>query len=186
MPDHPFQEFLYRINFFTFDPNASEKKFYFKLVSMMKFVLGYLRINPSIISDEMKKIIEPNPRLNWCLRQTKVVATGIEGVEVVVPDTKETTGIVHSNQHIANYEHQLQETMIKTVNLLNRLVETVAKKDLNKMETKDLLLAIGRMSYVFSIGKQIRPNKTVFTQININKAGREELENAMLNFNKNE
>ncbi len=186
MPDHPFQEFLYRINFFTFDSNASEKKFYFKLVSMMKFVLGFLRVNPSIVSEEMKKIIEPNPRLNWCLKQTKIVET-VAG-EIVVPDKldrveSDTKG---NNQSIASYDQQLQESMIKTTNLLDRLVAQAAGRDLSKMETKDLLLAIGRMSWVFSAGRQMKPNKMVFKQLNINKAGREELEKAMLDFNQDE
>lgn len=184
MPDHPFQEFLYRINFFTFDPKATPKKFWYKLTAMMKVTLGYLRINPSIISDEMKKIIEPNPRFNWCLKQTKVVDSPIG--EIVVPDTTETVTHVHTNQSIATYEHQLQEAMIKSTNLLTRLVETLGKKDLNKMDTKDLLMAVGRMSWIFSAGRQMKPNSQVFKQINIHSADRDTLEKAMLDFNKNE
>lgn len=186
MPDHPFHEFLYRINFFTFDSNASQKKFYFKLVSMMKFILGYLRVNPSLVSDEMKKIIEPNPRLNWCLKQTKVIETAIG--DIVVPDKMDRVegDKKGSNQNIASYEQQLQESMIKTTNLLDRLVGEAAGRPLNKMETKDLLMAIGRMSWVFSAGRQMKPNQQIFNQINIHKSSREELESAILNFNKTE
>ncbi len=183
MPDHPFQEFLFRINQFSTDPMSSEKKFYYKLSSMMKFVLGYLKKNPSKITGKMKEIIEPNPRLNWCLTQTKIVTTGT-GIDVVVPDHQQRVDPARPMQEIASYQQQMVEATIKVTNLLTQLIESVKPDEIAKMPIKDRLMAIGRMSYVFTVGKNFKPGKLIFKQLNIHAAGREELEAAMMDFNK--
>lgn len=184
MPDHPFQEFLYRIDKFTYDPSANATKFYWKFLSMVKFVLGYLKSNPSIVTEKMREIIEPNPRFNWCLTQTKVVET-IVG-PMVVPDREERVGNHPTNMDIASYEKNLADAVTKTTNLLVRLVESVKPEELEKMPVKDRLMAIGRMSYVFTVGKSFKVNKGVFKQINIHAADRDTLEAALLDFNKEE
>lgn len=184
MPDHPFQEFLYRIDKFTDDPTATRNKFYYKLVTMTKIVLGYLRANPSIVTTTMREIIEPNPRLNWCLQTTKIVDTAVGAI--VVPDKVERVGISHTNQEVASYEKNLADAVTKVTNLLVRIIESISPEDLEKMSAKDKMMAVGRMSYVFTVGKSFRVNKGVFKQININSASRDQLESLMLEFNKNE
>ena len=186
MPDHPFQEFLYRVDKFTDDPTATEKKFYWKLASMMKYVLGYLRANPALISPTMRELIEPEPRLNWCLRQTKIVETAVG--PVVAKDNVRDIGFGRDTQTLASQERRLYEVSVKATDLLEKLIDQVDARpeELRKMPLKDVLMAIGRMSYVFTVGKNIRVGKGVFKQININAASREELEAAMLQANKEE
>ena len=184
MPDHPFQEFLYRIDKFTYDPTATRMKFFWKLASMVKFVLGYLKTNPSIVTTKMREIIEPNPRFNWCLVQTKIVETAVGAI--VVPDKEERVTNHPKNMDIVSYEQNLADAVTKTTNLLIRLVDSVKPEELEKMPVKDRLMAIGRMSYLFSVGKHFKINSKIFNNININAASREELENAMLDFSKNE
>lgn len=184
MPDHPFHEFLYRINHFSIDPNSSEKKFYFKLISMMKFVLGYLRSNPALVGDEMKKIIEPNARFNWCLTQTRVVDTAVG--PVVVPDSQMRVGEFHNNQPLATTEQNLLSAMNRAINLFNVVAESITPEEIKKMAPKDKLLAMARMFPLFSVTKNFKPGKQIFKQINIHAAGREELESAMLAMNKDD
>jgi hypothetical protein len=184
MPDHPFQEFLYRIDKFTYDPTATRMKFFWRLSSMVKFVLGYLRQNPSIVTTKMREIIEPNPRFSWCLSQTKIVGTSVGAV--VTPDKEERVTNHTTNMEVASYEKNLADAVLKTTNLLVRLVDSIKPEEIEKMPVKDRLMAVGRMSYIFTVGKSFKVGKGIFKQININMAGREELEKAMLDFNSNE
>lgn len=182
MPDHPFQEFLYRINHFTFDPNASEKKFYYKLISMMKHILGYVRSNPGIISDEFRTLVEPHPRLNWCLQQTRVVETAVG--PVLAPDKMQKVGDMHSMQSVASIEQRLSEVLSKGISTFELLLSSISADDIKKMTTKDKLLAAARLHPFFTFAKGFKPGKQVFKQINIHAASREDLEKAILAVNK--
>ena len=183
MPNHPFQEFMYRINRFSYDAGMNEKKFYFKLASMIKQTLQYIRENPSIVSPKMREAIEPEPRLAWCLKQTTIRNTAVGSV--LVPNSREI-GMFGDNLPAVAHEQRLMEAAIKVTNLLSHLVDSVNAREteLNKMPLRDVLNAIGRMAYVFSVGKQLKPSKNVLKQINIHTAGRDELEAAILAVNK--
>ena len=184
MPNHPFQEFMYRINRFSFDAGMNEKKFYFKLASMIKQTLQYIRENPSIVSPKMREAIEPEPRLAWCLKQTTIRNTAVG--QVLAPNAVRDIGFLGDNSPAVAHEQRLMEAAIKVTNLLTKMVDSVnAREDeLKKMPLREVLSAIGRMSYVFSVGRQLKVSKGVFKQINIHAAGREELEAAVLAVNK--
>lgn len=180
--DHPFNEFLYRINFFSFQPQASEKRFYFKLIRLMQTILGYLKDNPSLITPRLKDIIEPNPKFNWCLTTTKVIDTALG--PVVVPN-KEGIDPRYANTP-APYEARLIDAMTQATDLISKLAGSITDEDIKKMSSKDKLLAFARLLPVFNLSKTIKPGKTVFKQINIHAADRETLEAGLLAFNKDE
>lgn len=170
MPDHPFQEFLYRINRFTFQPDASEKKFNFKFGSMMRFVLGYLRDNPILISDEMRKIIEPNEKLNWCLKTTTITQTPMG--PILTPN--------EMGGSIAPLEQRLMESVNKAINLFDLLTGSIDAEELKKMSVKDKLAAVARLAPFLNSAKNFKPGKQIFKQINIHTSDRETLESALL------
>lgn len=185
MPDHPFHEYLYRINRFTFSPGASEKKFFYKMSAMMRATLGYLRENPARITEKMRGIIEREPRFAWCLKQTKVVDVGA-GFNIVVPD-KDMPGVDGTRtQDLATFEQQLTEAIMKTTNLVVSIVESISVEDLKKMATDKKLSAIAKLVPLLKIGQGFRPGTQVFKQINVHNADRETLEKAMLEFSKAE
>lgn len=173
MPDHPFQEFLWRINFFSTDPNSSYRKFFAKLLTLMNTTLKFIQRNPSVVSDEMRKIMEMYPRFSWALTQTAIVPTPAGDV------------VVQKNG-VAPYEQQLAEAAIKTTNLLTRLVDSISEKDIIKLSPRDKLIAIGRLGYLFTIAKNIKPNKQIFNQINIHGQSREDIEKSLLALTKRE
>lgn len=168
MPDHPFQEYLWRINFFSTDKDASYRKFFAKLLTLMNTILKYLQINPSLITDDMRKIMEIYPRFSWALTQTAIVPT-INGGEVVV-----------QKSGTAPFEQRLYEVGLKTVNMLERLVDSISEKDLKEMKGRDKLIAIGRMGYIFTVAKNLKPNKQVYKQFNFVNASAEDLEKVLL------
>lgn len=184
--DHPYQEFLYRINLFSFDKGATEKKFAYKLMNMMRVVLGYLRENPALITPTLKEIIEPNPRFNWCLKQTKIVTTK-SGFDVVVPDNAEPLGEGRGPVgSVATHQQKLIESMNRVTNVMDMLANSITPEEIKKMSAKDRLAALARMSFVFGLSKSVKPSKNIFKQIKIQVAGREELEEAMLIANRDE
>ena len=174
MPDHPFAEHLWRINIFSSDKKSTYRKFFFRQLQIMNTVLKYIQRNPAVVTEEMKKIMELYPRFAWALTQTEIKETAI-GTQVLIP-----------KEGIAPYEQRLASAAGKTINLLERLVDSIKDEDIKKMSAKDKLLADGSMGYLFTIAKSIRPNRTVFQQINIHGADRDTLEKTILQANRQE
>lgn len=174
MPDHPFEEYLWRINFFSTNKDASYRKFFAKLLVMMNTTLKYIQRNPSVVTDEMRKIIEMYPRFEWALKQTAIVPTQM-GTEVMV-----------QKSGVASFDEQLYNAGVKTVNMLERLVDSISDRDIKNMKSRDKMIAIGRLGYVFQIAKSLKPNRQIFQQINIHGADRDTLEKALLGMNKEE
>jgi hypothetical protein len=184
MPDHPFHEFLYRINFFTFSPDANEKRFYFKLVNFIKSVLGNIQANPSIVTDEMKNVLEHNEKFKWALQQTKVVESSVG--PVLAPEINQIDQGSKSTVVPDTFQHQITEAALKVVNLTRRLAESISDQDLRKLSGKDRIIALSRLSFIFSVSKNMKPGKQIFQQINIHSAQREDLESALLSVTKSE
>lgn len=185
MPDHPFHEFLYRINFFTFDKGATRKRFHFKLLNFMRVVLTYIQANPSMVTDAMRGVMVTTQKFEWALYQTKKVETAV-GIETVVPnvvvDEKTATVITP-----ATLDHQMQEATRSVLNMVKRLSSRpITEAELRAMSPKERITAVAKLIPIFTVGRNLKPGKQVFKQINIHGAGREELEGALLAFNKNE
>ena len=117
----------------------------------------------------MRKILEMYPRFSWALKQAAVVETTM-GFPVVAPQA----------QALASFDHRLYTAGVKTVDLLEKLVDSISDKDLKTMKARDKMIAIGRMGYIFQIAKNLKPNTKIFNTINIHSASREELEASLL------
>lgn len=168
MPDHPFHEYLWRINFMSTDPKATYRKFFVKLLTLMNGVLKFLQRNPSLITDDMRKIMKMYPRFEWALTQTTIVSTAI-GADVVV-----------QKNGLAPFDERLYNAGVKVVDVLERLADSITDKDIRGMTPRDKMIAMGRMGYIFTIAKNLKPNKQIFNQININASSREDLEASLL------
>ena len=168
MPDHPFQEYLWRIDRFTSGKDTSYRKFFKKVNDLMQTVLKFIQNNPAVVTDEMRKILEMYPRFAWSLKQSAIVETTM-GFPVVAPQAA-----------LASFDQRLYNAGVKTVDLLEKLVDSISDRDLKTMKARDKMIAIGRMGYIFNIAKSLKPNTKIFNTININGASREELEASLL------
>lgn len=184
-PNDSRNEFLFRVNQFTFNKDASFRKFYAKLSSIIMFTLGYLRANPSLVSTKMRNIIEPNPRLNWCLSQTKVVETAVG--EVVAPENTQDIGVYGTarTQTLPSVEKRLLDANIKLTDLFTKLIESIDAREFKKLTTKEKLAAVTQLRSVLAMNRGIKINAGVFKNININASSRQDLENALLDMSKN-
>lgn len=176
-------ELVTRIDCHTTNPVSTPYKFYQRFAACVRMVGGYLKQNPSLVSDAMRAVIVRNPRLSWCLVHFEIKDTK-PGVSVVT-DTK-LDDVGPDKQLMANPDPKLQimETDLKLTDLAHKMVKGLKPKDLENLSTKDrisLALAITKSKRGGSAG----PNVGVLNQLVINKASRDDLEKAMLEFNQN-
>ena len=180
---YPFlMELVTRIDQMTTDPKATPHKFYVRFVAILRQVGAYIKQHPSIVTDEMRKVIEANARIAWCLvhYENKVTKIGATIVTETKLDNVDANKEVMSNPHP---QLMSMETELKLVDLANRMIKGVKVKDLRHLSTKDrIMLALA----ITKSNRGSRPAQVgTFNQLVINKAGREDLEKAMLEFNKN-
>lgn len=180
-PHHPYQEFLWRIDHFLLNPEATSRKFYYKLAAMIRQVGGYLKANPGMVDEEMKKLIEGNPRLEWILKHFKVVETKI-GAEVVMPDTTEEVGFQRGQSPVPKAEVTMMESLMKVASVFDMLASSIKPADIRGMEVKDKIQAMSKLSFIFTQAKSMKPNTAVFKQLNIYRASKEDLEKSLMDF----
>ena len=179
---HPWAEMAYRINSFTYDKDYTTRNFYNRLTSTVRLVGMYLKQNPAAISEEMKKAIEPNPRLNWILKTYKTVETKV-GIPITVPDTRETVGLTpHNTPAPKTPEVSLMESMLKTANVFDMIVGSIKKKDMEDMGIKDKINALSKLSFIWTAARNMKPQTAVFKQLNVYSAKKEDLEKSLLEF----
>lgn len=181
VPHHAFQEFLWRVNQFSTDVNSTPRKFFYKHAAFMRQVLGYLKLNPAAITDEMRAIIEPNPRYNWCLKHTKV-QTLRSGAEVVTADTLDNVSYQKQQVQAPNAEKMLVDAIIETTNLYSLIAKSVKKKDIEELKPMEKINALQKLSFVLSTAQKWKPTALVFKQLNVHSAGKDDLEKALLSF----
>ncbi len=169
-------EVLYRINCFTKEEFTSIG-FFNKIKNMILQIGNHLRKNPSQITENMSKIIEEVPKLQWINKQYKDYETQI-GATIVQPDIN---GMGSSKAVVASPQVKFMDTITKMADLGLHLMSSISKKDIAKMTTTERLkwgLAVTEFMKAVSTVKG--PNS--LTQINIYKEGKDALEKAMLNF----
>lgn len=167
--NHPFNEFLYRIDYFPTNAEASFRKFFTKFMFMWTRVLKYIQKNPSLVTDNMRAFIEKYPGIAWSLKQVEVVETKL-GIEVVKGQ----------NPTVASVEEKTATAAYKVVNFLERLVDSIDDKDIKKLSVRDRATIASRLVPAIAALKGVKVGTQIFNQINIHSQSREELEASLL------
>lgn len=178
-------ELLYRINLFSTQATENlSRKFYYRLVAIVRTVGNYIRKHPGALSDENRKLIENNTRLNWMTRSYVTHRPKIGGA-VVVPDTRDTTTFqTKAAMRPEDPQVKLMNSLVTLADIYETLVKSLTKKDLKALDTKDKFTAIKNLAFLF--GNKVKPNSQVFNQVNIYKTGREDLEKSLLEYGQSE
>lgn len=178
-------EIMYRIDQFHSDPTATPRKMFYKLNQFIKQVGHYVKKHPSVVTDKIKEAIEPNPRLNWILKLYQERMTKLGNAAVVEPYNINTTKWQNEKTpSVATPQVKLMEAMTHLADVFVTLSKSISAKDIKKMDAKDKLSAISKLSFVLGEARRFKPNVAVFQQINVNSAAKEDLENALLDFAK--
>jgi hypothetical protein len=181
LPYHPWQELLYRIDRLTKDTRFNSGSCYIRIAALNRAVLGYLKNNPAAISDEMRKIIEPNPRLNWCLRVYTDTTTKI-GADIVLPNTTDATGVYPKPIAVRSADKIMLEGQRHVFNLFELIASSIKPKDVKDMDVRDKIAALQKLSFIFNVASKFKANSQTFINLNVNAAKREDLEKALLDF----
>lgn len=182
--NHPYQEFIFRIDRFTDSPGFSTRKYYYRVAALLRQVGNYLRANPSVVSPKLEAVIKPEPRFNWCLRLTKLAETKLGAEVVVYENTDDLQDGMQEPVKPVTYEQKYIEAVLKATDVFSMVAKSIKKKDIDALPPKDKIIALSRLSFVANLHKSFRPGTSAFKQINIFAANREDLEGAMLHFGK--
>jgi hypothetical protein len=181
LPYHPWQEILYRIDRLTKDTRFHSGSIYIRIAAYNRAVLGYLKNNPAAVTDAMRKAIEPNPRLNWCLSHYKDATTKI-GAEIVLPATTDATGVYPKPIAQRSPDRMMLEGQLHVFNLFEIIAASIKPKDVKDLDVRDKISALQKLSFIFNAAKSFKANSQTFINLNVHSAKKEELEKALLDF----
>jgi hypothetical protein len=185
-PDIDFGEFLWRIDRWCEPYDASlTAKFNVRLMTMSRVVVTYCKRHPVVITDEIREICKGKKQYEWMFTNFRVVTTKI-GAQVVEPNTLEFQGNIPVQGSMPNAEVALMESIKKVASVYDMIAGSITKKDIEKLNVKDKISALQKLSFIHSATKGFKPNNNTFKQINIYKAGKDELEASLLDFAKEE
>lgn len=182
-PYHPWQEMLYRIDVFTDAPKFNAGSFYIRIAAYNRAVLGYLKQNPAAVTDEMRKVMEANPRLSWALKHY-MDKKSETGAEYVLPATTDTTTDQPRPITQRSPDKMLMEGIMHTANTFELIAKSIKASDLKELDVRDRVAMLQKLSFIFNVGRNFKPNANTFQQINIYSAKKDDLEKAILDFGK--
>lgn len=148
-----------------------------RILNMNRVIGTFLQSNPHVITTQMKGMMEANPYLEKYAQPFTTETTKI-GAEIVTPNTNDL-------DRFTMPEVQYHEALLRMSKVANELLGSVTKADLKKMSPKDrLTLANALIQTMSKVQGGQKPNMQIFKQLVIHQAGRQELESALLAYQK--
>lgn len=184
-------EFLERIETIPGKDGGTTMQFRLRLTSFARNVLSWLKSNPHELTQEMMVIMEKNPRLAWAVSAFKVVTTEM-GVQVIERNNLETTDAGLANQvpktsNVDTPALKFEQAKMNMLTMLLAISKSIPAAELRKMTVKDRMAAFNQLlNTATKIMGQTKPNSVIFQQINVNKAGRDELEKVALSYSESQ
>lgn len=178
---HPWCEFMYRVNVWSYKDAPSA--FIWRLNNMVRQCLTFLKRHPATISADMRTIMERHQRMSKYLLQYSVMKT--EAGEVMQRDNRITSPDgSQQTVKLPSIQAKVASTLMNVADILESLSEGISKKDLKAMSAKDKISAISKLlGPVANLAtKKITQNH--FTTINLNATSVADAEKKMLEFSK--
>jgi hypothetical protein len=174
--DHPWHEFLYRINVKSSEP---PRAFYGRFQNLAKIGLTFLKRHPGKVSEEMDILMKKYPkRMGWALSQ--FIVTDSPHGEIVQRDTKIRAGYNTENVKLPSITAKLFEGQLKVADIFVDIANSLTKTELRALETKDKISALSKLAPILAMaGRKTASNH--FTQINLN-GNVKDMEAAMLDY----
>lgn len=137
---------------------------------------SYLQENPTNITQDITDAVKSNPRWQWILTAYAEKRNAI-GAGQIVP-ANQSTPLADTKTPLAQYHQGLLEM----ATLFKKVVKGISQEEINKLSTKDRLRIANLLSHTLSKAVTTQQNTKVFNTLVINKAGREDLEKSMLEY----
>lgn len=181
-------EFLARMDRPLHRSSVTAASFRMTLFYHMRIVLGWLRDNPYAVTPPMSKIMNENgPMTKWASSAFIEKETDV-GAKVVEINTDETVQPGLKNQSpkttdVTSPEVHYNNVIKNLTSLADALISGIKPNELRKLDPeKKLKLVLAMIPTLAKALGQTRPNTLVFKQLNINQAGRQDLEAAILDY----
>lgn len=178
IPDHPFQEFIYRIDLWLDD--STNRQYYYKLTTLTRVCLTYLKKHPSLVNENMRLLVNSYPkRLGWILSQYTNVETRIG--EVTQRDSMIQDGNTTRPVALPSIQIKLMNSLIVMADMYENIAKSVSEKDVQKMNLGEKLKALKDLSFIFATSTK-KQQTNHLTQINISTKDAKGMEEAMLDY----
>jgi len=144
-----------------------------------------MKNNPHAVTLEMLGSMERNPRMEWASKSFKILETA-SGVKIVAMSNDETTDAGRKNVQPASSNVdapmvKFEQAKLNMLTMLLALSKSIPPGALKDMTVKDRIAAFDKlMNTATKIMTGVKPMSVVFNQINVNKAGRQDLESAIM------
>lgn len=176
-------EFLSRID----DESCNDQKFRNRLIAMARNVLAWIKANPHAMTQDIRNLMVANPRTHWALESFKEVENK-NGSTSVVLDNDENTNIGTPNASpfvtdLKTPQAIFNQSLMNMATALNQITSSFKPSELKKLGVEQKLKLATSM--VTALSKQFTkqaPNSVTFQKIVVNKAGRDELESALMDY----
>ena len=175
IPNHPFQEFMYRIDKWLGE--ASNNDYRYKFQAFSRIVLSYIKKHPSLVDENMNIILKDYPqRLGWAKGQ---YTTGETRAGTIVE--RDTAADNATPVKMPSLQAKMMNSLVLLTDMYETIAESVAGKDIKQMKLSEKMKALKDLSFVFTVaGKKQGSNH--LTQININTKDPKAIEEGMLDF----
>jgi hypothetical protein len=167
-------EYMARIDCPTWNPKFSPGRFMFKINSSLRVLLGWLKNNPQFITKELEERLKMNSRFAWALQPFNVKES-LMGIETVEPNDRSVA--------LDTPELQFNVGLLKLASIFQHLTKDIKATDLKNLRVETKLKYAMAIAPILARSLSVyKPNKMVFTQINVNSSKREDLEKAMMEY----
>lgn len=152
----------------------NRRQFYMRLNSTLRTVNMYMKKHPEML---LQSIVIENRMKTHCqwMNDLYDAEGNVKKVEEAPPMN---LSVVEGVQPAS----VLLEAMQRVANVYNALANSITEADIKKLDVKDRISALQKLSYIHTSAKKFKPNLK-FTKINIKTGSKEELEEALLDFN---
>lgn len=184
-PEWPYKEFLHRINiWFDQKKGYNYAAFNTRFITMTRVVNSYVKKHPGLVTPEIVEILKDIPAYAWILETYKTVTTKTGATVLEVDYTRnDEKGFKREDQTLdLSPEKNLLQAMMKVTDVYNMIAGSITKDEIKKMNVKDKINALQKLSFINGAVQKFKPNGNTFQQINIFKDSREDLEKAILDF----
>jgi len=190
--DWPFwDEFMARIDMPTSLKDNNLKRFQMRLITLSRIPLAWIKDNPHALTEELRKELEVSQRTSWAL-EAIVDKKTLMGNTTPGMNNDETTNKGTDNQfpqvtNPTSPEAQYASGIKRMASMFRELVDSVNRREFKHLPMDKKLRAIDAFAKTLEkVTSGKRPTSLVFKQLNINKAGRDDLEKAILEYSQDQ
>jgi hypothetical protein len=174
------KEWVYRTGVLEVSSGTTQN-FARKVQMISRAVGGYLKHNPSLVTGRIEEIVKSSSKFSWIIQltQDKKASTGADMVGEHTMTPTVVQGALTPVPNPATPERRYHEAIMRVTDLFYQIASSVNVHNVKKYKEADKINMLSKLSFILKVAKNHRPNK-VFQQINVYKAGREDLEKSML------